>query len=198
VKNRDLALYLCCGNKTDGGAVLVVGEKDKLARFEQIILPHLDAGYNLARWLTRNDHDAQDMVQEAYLRAFKFFDAFRGVDGRAWLLTIVRNTCYSWLQQNRAHEITTVFNEEIHSVDSDTSDPATLALHSADQQILRQALDELPVEFREVVVLRDLEGFSYREIADIVNIPAGTVMSRLARARERLKQLLCNRLKEKP
>ncbi len=181
------------GNKTDTGAVLILREKDRLARFEQTILPHLDAAYNLARWLTRNEHDAEDMVQEAYLRAFKFFNAFRGVDGRAWLLTIVRNTCYTWLQQNRAHEITTMFDEEIHSVDSDASNPATLALQSADQQILREALDELPVEFREVVVLRDLEGFSYKEIADIVNIPTGTVMSRLARARERLKQLLCNR-----
>jgi RNA polymerase sigma factor (sigma-70 family) len=176
-----------------------VEEKDTLARFEQTILPHLDAAYNLARWLTRNEHDAEDMVQEAYLRAFKFFDAFHGVDGRAWLLTIVRNTCYTWLQQNRAREITTVFDEEIHSidVDSDTSNPATLALQSADHQTLRQALDELPMEFREVVVLRDLEGFSYKEIADIANIPTGTVMSRLARARERLKNILCGYPKEK-
>ena len=172
-------------------------EKDKTARFEQTVLPYMDAAYNLARWLTRNEQDAQDMVQEAYLRAFKFFNAFRGVDGRAWLLTIVRNTCYTWLHQNRAHEITTMFDEEIHSVDSDTSNPATLALRSADHQLLREALDELPVEFREVVVLRDLEGFSYKEIAGIANIPAGTVMSRLARARERLKQVVCNRLKEK-
>jgi RNA polymerase sigma factor (sigma-70 family) len=173
-----------------------LGEKDKLARFEQVILPHLDAAYNLARWLTRNEDDAKDMAQEAYLRAFKFFDAFRGVDGRAWLLTIVRNTCYTWLQQNRAHDITTMFDEEIHSADSDTSNPATLVLQSADHEILRQALDELPVEFREVVVLRDLEDFSYKEIAEIANIPAGTVMSRLARARERLKQVLSNRLKK--
>ena len=99
------------GNKTDTGAVLILREKDRLARFEQTILPHLDAAYNLARWLTRDEHDAEDMVQEAYLRAFKFFNAFRGVDGRAWLLTIVRNTCYTWLQQNRAHEITTMFDE---------------------------------------------------------------------------------------
>ena len=174
------------------------GEKDKLVGFEQTVLPHMDAAYNLARWLTRNEHDAEDMVQEAYLRAFKFFDGFHGAEARAWLLTIVRNTCYTWLQQNRAHEITTMFDEEIHSVDSDTSNPATLALQSADQQILRQALDELPVEFREVVVLRDLEGFSYKEISDIANIPTGTVMSRLARARERLKRILCARLKEKP
>ena len=172
-------------------------EKDKLARFEQIILPHLDAAYNLARWLTRNEHDAEDMVQEAYLRAFKFFSTFHGMDGRAWLLTIVRNTCYTWLHQNRAHEMTTMFDEEIHSVDTDTSNPATLAMRSADHQILTQALDELPVEFREVVVLRDLEGFSYKEIAGIANIPTGTVMSRLARARERLKNILSGQPKEK-
>ena len=172
--------------------------KDKLARFEQAISPHLDAAYNLARWLTRNEHDAQDMVQEAYLRAFKFLDAFQGADARAWLLTIVRNVCYTWLQQNRAHDTTTLFDEEIHSGDSDSANPATLALHNADQEIVRQALDQLPVEFREVVVLRDLEGFSYREIADIAKIPAGTVMSRLARARERLKQLVTDRLKVNP
>ena len=160
-------------------------------------MPHLDAAYNLARWLTRNDDDAQDMVQEAYLRAFKFFDDFRGVDGRPWLLTIVRNTCYTWLQQHRAHDMTTVFDEEVHTAESDISDPATLVLRSDDNRLLRQSLEELPVEFREVVALRDLEGFSYKEIAVIANIPVGTVMSRLARARERLKQSLCNRLKEK-
>jgi RNA polymerase sigma-70 factor (ECF subfamily) len=175
-----------------------LGEKDKLARFEQAILPHMDAAYNLARWLTRNEQDAQDMVQEAYLRAFKFFDAFHGVDGRAWLLTIVRNACYTWLHQNRAREMTTTFDEEIHSIESETSNPAALVLQSADHQILRQALDELPVEYREAVVLRDLEGFSYKEIADIVNVPTGTVMSRLARARERLKKILRDQPKEKP
>ena len=159
-------------------------------------MPHLDAAYNLARWLTRNDDDAQDMVQEASLRAFKFFEDFRGVDGRPWLLTIVRNTCYTWLQQHRAHDMTT-FDEEAHTTEGDTLDPATLVLRSDDNRLLRQSLEELPVEFREVVALRDLEGFSYREIADIANIPVGTVMSRLARARERLKQSLCNRLKEK-
>jgi len=170
-------------------------EKDKLTQFDQSILPHMNAAYNLARWLTRNEHDAEDMVQEAYLRAFKFFNTFHGLDGRSWLLSIVRNVCYTWLQQNRAQELTTMFDEETHSVNGDTSNPATLVLQSADQQIVRQAVEELPVEFREVVVLRDLEGFSYNEIAEVANIPLGTVMSRLARARERLKQLLCNRLK---
>jgi len=172
--------------------------KEKLTRFEQAISPHLDAAYNLARWLTRNEHDAEDMVQEAYLRAFKFFDAFHGVDARAWLLTIVRNVCYTWLQQNRANESTTMFDVEMHSGDSDSLDPATLALQSADQDLIRYALDQLPSEFREVVVLRELEGFSYKEIADIANVPTGTVMSRLARARGRLKQVVADRLKVKP
>jgi len=173
-----------------------LGEKDKLARFEQTILPHMDAAYNLACWLMCNKQDAEDMVQEAYLRAFKFFNAFRGVDGRAWLLTIVRNTCYTWLQQNRTKGTITSFDEQIHTVESDLLNPATLVLRSDDSQMVRQALEELPTEFREVVVLRDLEGLSYKEIADIAGIPLGTVMSRLARARERLKQFLCNRLKE--
>lgn len=160
------------------------------------MLPHLDAAYNLARWLTRNPDDAEDMVQEAYLRAFKFFDALRGADSRAWLLTIVRNTCYTWLQQNRPRDLAAPFDEDIHSGESASADPATLVLKSASHQMLKGALEELPTEFREVVVLRDLEGFSYKEIAEIAKIPPGTVMSRLARARERLKQLLCNRLKE--
>jgi RNA polymerase sigma-70 factor (ECF subfamily) len=159
-----------------------------------MVLPHLNAAYNLARWLTRNDHDAEDMVQEAYLRAFKFFGGFYGGDSRSWLLTIVRNTCYTWLQQNRAHELTTMFDEEIHSVASAASNPETLLLQSANTQVLRQALEALPVEFREVVVLRELENLSYKEIADIANLPLGTVMSRLARARKRLQQCLADRL----
>ena len=174
-----------------------MGEKEKLARFEQIVLPHLDAAYNLARWLTRNQHDAEDMVQEAYLRAFKFFNSFRGTDPRAWLLSIVRNCCYSRLKQNRSQELATMFDEEKHSLDADSSNPADLALQNADHEMLIKALNQLPVEFREVVVLRDLEGFSYKEIAEIANVPTGTVMSRLARARERLKCILCDRLKGK-
>src|SRR5213594_698874 len=152
-----------------------------VARFEQVVLPHMDAAYNLARWLTRNDHDAEDLVQEAYLRALKAFDGFRGGDGRAWLLTIVRNTCYTWLRQNRMEDLTEVYDEEIHTVKRDSSNPETLLLASADAQLLRQALEELPVEFREVLVLRELEGMSYREIADLMSVPVGTVMSRLAR-----------------
>jgi RNA polymerase sigma-70 factor (ECF subfamily) len=167
-------------------------------RFEQSVLPHLDAAYNLARWLTRNEQDAEDIAQESYLRAFKFFDGFRGTDARAWLLAIVRNTCYTWLQQNRGRETMASFDEEIHTIENEASNPAKLVLKSDDREMLKQALEELPVEFREVVVLRDLEELSYKQVAEIANIPLGTVMSRLARARERLKRLLCARLKEKP
>ena len=175
-----------------------MGEQSKLSRFEQSVLPHLDAAYNLARWLTRNEQDAEDMAQESYLRAFKFFDGFRGTDARAWLLAIVRNTCYTWLQQNRGRETMASFDEEIHSIENEASNPAKLVLKSDDREMLKQALQELPVEFREVVVLRDLEELSYKQVAEIANIPLGTVMSRLARARERLKRILCARLKEKP
>jgi RNA polymerase sigma-70 factor (ECF subfamily) len=175
-----------------------LGGKEKLERFERAILPHLDAAYNLARWLTRNEHDAQDMVQEAYLRAFKFFDGFHGVDARAWLLTIVRNTCYTWLDQNRTRDVTTPFDEEIHTTEVDVLDPSALVLKSGDMEMLKESLEQLPAEFREVVVLRDLEELSYKQIADVINVPLGTVMSRLARARERLKKILCQRLKEKP
>lgn len=169
-------------------------EQSKISRFEQAVLPHLDAAYNLARWLTRNEADAEDVVQEAYLRAFKFFGGFHGENSRAWLLTIVRNTSYTWLQQNRAHELTTEFDEEIHSIESDN--PETMLLERADRALLKQALEELPVEFREVVVMRELEGLSYKEIAGMIDVPIGTVMSRLARARKRLCLCLTNREKE--
>jgi RNA polymerase sigma factor (sigma-70 family) len=165
-------------------------EQNTLARFEEVILPHMDAAYNLARWLTRNDHDAEDLVQESYLRAFKFFGSFHGANARGWLLTIVRNTCYTWFRENRAEELTTSFNEEIHSTEADPFDPQKLLLQRESSQLLKQALEELPLEFREVLVLRELEGLSYKEIAVIADIPPGTVMSRLARARTRLKQCL--------
>ena len=169
-------------------------EQNKLKRFEQVVLPHLDAAYNLARWLTRDDHDAEDLAHEAYLRAFKSFDSFHGGDSRAWLLTIVRNTCFTWLKHNRAHELTTTFDEDLHSMGQEETNPEKLLLQNADSQLLREALESLPVEYREVMILRELEELSYKEIAMIAGIPLGTVMSRLARARKRLQQCLLERM----
>jgi RNA polymerase sigma-70 factor (ECF subfamily) len=157
-----------------------------LQDFEQTVLPHLNAAYNLARWLTRNDQDAEDVVQEAYLRAWRFFGSFYGGESRPWLLTIVRRTCYTWLQHNRAHEGVTEFDDERHSVASEEANPEMLLLHRVDAQELRHALEALPMEFREVIILRELEDCSYKEIAAITGVPLGTVMSRLARARQRL------------
>ena len=172
--------------------------RNKLGDFERLILPHFDAAFNLARWLTRNEQDAQDMVQEACLRAFRFFDGFRGGDPRAWLLATVRNTCYTWLEQNRRSNHVAAFDETIHSGAGESMDPSALALKSGDRAVLKKSLEDLPHEFREVIVLRELEDFSYKQIADIINVPLGTVMSRLARARAMLKQILRARLKEKP
>jgi RNA polymerase sigma-70 factor (ECF subfamily) len=165
-------------------------EKDKLARFEEQILPHLDAAFNLARWLAHNEHDAQDVVQEAFLRAFKFFASFRGRDSRAWLLRIVRNTFYTWLGKHSREQEAAPFDEELHSAELDPVTPQTELLAQADAQFLRQAIDELPWEFRESLILRELEGLSYKEIADVANVPIGTVMSRLARARQQLRGFL--------
>ena len=165
-------------------------EADERKRFEEALLPHLDAVYNLARWLTRDDHDAEDLVQVAYLRALKFFGGFHGANSRAWLLTIVRNACYSWLEQKRARGTATAFDEGIHGVGSDDIDPEKQLLREDEMQSVRRAVEELPLELREVVILREMEGLSYKEIAAIAEIPLGTVMSRLARARERLRQRL--------
>jgi RNA polymerase sigma-70 factor (ECF subfamily) len=165
----------------------VLEPQDKI-RFEQIILPHLNSATNLARWLLRNRADTEDAVQEAILRACRFFDRFHGGDARAWLLQIVRNTCYTWLEKNRPAELMTEFNEEVHQQPS--SNPETLASRSDDRERLMRALESLPARAREVLVLRELEGCSYKEIAEITAIPIGTVMSTLARARERLQRIL--------
>ena len=169
-----------------------------LASFEDAILPHLDAAHNLARWLLRNEQDAQDVVQEAYLRAFKSFAGFHGGNGRAWLLTIVRNTSYTLLKKNRVVDLTTPFDEEIHVSGHESVSPATILEHSEDAELIREAMDELPTEFREILALRHQEGLSYKEIVDIAQIPPGTVMSRLARARAKLREYLSARIgKEK-
>ena len=160
----------------------------ELASFEQTMLPHLDAAHNLARWLLRNEQDAQDVVQEAYLRAFKSFSGFHGSNGRAWLLTIVRNTSYTLLKKNRAVDLSTTFDEEIHASDHESASPAAILEHAEDAELIGKAMDELPAEFREIVILRHQESSSYKEISEILGIPPGTVMSRLARARGKLKE----------
>jgi RNA polymerase sigma-70 factor (ECF subfamily) len=164
-------------------------EQTSNMNFENEILPHLDAAYNLARWLTRDRQDADDLVQEAFLRAVRYFGGFRGGNSRAWLLRIVRNTFYTRVRQTEPLE-TTTFEEEIHSKRCDSLSPEAVLLQSADHQFLRKALDDLPVKFRELLVLRELEGFSYKEIAEVADIPLGTVMSSLSRARDSLRQSL--------
>jgi RNA polymerase sigma-70 factor, ECF subfamily len=173
-------------------------QEPELASFEETMLPHMDAAHNLAKWLLRNEQDAQDVVQEAYLRAFKSFGGFHGSNGRAWLLTIVRNTSYTLLKKNGAVDLTTTFDEEIHASGHESVSPATILEHSEDAELIREAMNELPAECREILTLRHQEGLSYKEIADIAQIPPGTVMSRLARARAKLRERLAVRIgKEK-
>ena len=169
-------------------------QEHELASFEETMLPHMDAAHNLAKWLLRNEEDAQDVVQEAYLRAFKSFSGFHGSNGRAWLLTIVRNTSYTLLKKNRVADLTTPFDEEIHASDDESVNAATILERSEDAELIREAMDELPAEFREILTLRHQEDLSYKEIADIAQIAPGTVMSRLARARAKLKECLAARI----
>ena len=168
--------------------------REDLLSFEAVMLPHLDAAHNLARWLLRNEQDAQDVVQEAFLRAFKSFGGFHGSNGRAWLLTIVRNTSYTLLKKNRVADLTTTFDEEIHVSGHESVSPATILEHSENVELIKEAMDELPAEFREILALRHQEGLSYKEIAEMAQIPPGTVMSRLARARGKLKEYLAARI----
>jgi len=160
--------------------------------FAEDVVPHLDAAYNLARWLTRNDQDAQDVVQEAFMRAFRFLGSFRGGNVRAWVLRIVRNTCYTWLHQNRAQHPMLEFDEKFFGPDPLTSTPEEALSRNDDCALVRRALQDLPASHREVLILRELEGMSYKEISEIMDMPAGTVMSRLSRARNGLRQSLAN------
>lgn len=170
------------------GNDLGVLDSQERARFEQLVLPHLDAAFNLARWILRGRNDAEDVAQEAMLRAFRFFRGFHGGDVRAWLLQIVRNSCYSWLEKNRPMELTTEFDEELYPQPGVT--PESLAIAGDNRERLARALETLPPRSREVLVLRELEGCSYKEIAAITSMPIGTVMSALARARQRLERVL--------
>ncbi len=168
-------------------------ESSELERFEVVVLPHLSAAYTLARYLTRNDHDAEDIVQDAYLRALKYFSGFRGEAGtsaRAWLLAIVRNTAYSSRRRQRPEDFATEFDEAVHSDAVADDHPEATLLRNTAKDSVRRALDRLAPEFREVIVLRELEGLSYKEISDVAGVPVGTVMSRLSRARARLQEAL--------
>lgn len=159
------------------------------------LLNHLDAAYNLARWLTQNEHDAEDIVQDAYLRAIRHFEGFQGGEGKAWLLTIVRNRCYDSARRGRVRESS--FDEELHHGGHHYVDPESSLLQKERAALLHNALRELPCELREVLVLRELEELSYREIAAVAKIPIGTVMSRLSRARARLQETLLSSRNER-
>jgi len=163
--------------------------------FEDVVLPHLDAAYRLARWLMRNDPDAEDVVQEAALRAFRYLRTYTGGSGRAWFLTIVRNTSHGWRGRN-VQAATDPFDEQQHSNPSPLSDPERLLLQTADVALIQRAIGSLPTRFRELLVLRELEGLSYREIADVMSVPIGTVMSSLSRARRALRVALLNQARE--
>jgi RNA polymerase sigma factor (sigma-70 family) len=153
--------------------------------FEETVLPHLDAAFNYARWLTRNDADAEDVVQDACVRAMRFFSSLRDADARAWLFAIVRNTWYSRVSR-RANVTEATLEGARNEPPDDALDPEARLLQQHTVERVRAALEQLPVDFREVIVLREFEGLSYKEIAAVVRVPIGTVMSRLARARERL------------
>ena len=167
-------------------------------RFEQAVLPHLDAAYNLARWLLRDDHDAEDICQQSCLRAFDSFARFRGGDTRAWLLAIVRNGCFSHLRQRRRdHTESPDSLDQQFATPDPRHDPQLALLNRLDRDALAAAIEQLPVVFREAFVLREIEGLSYQEIADVAGVPLGTVMSRLARARQRLQAILSDPVHEK-
>ncbi|WP_333845218.1 sigma-70 family RNA polymerase sigma factor [Pelomicrobium sp.] len=164
-------------------------------RFERLVMAHMDAAYNLAYWITRDPHEAEEAVQEALLRAYRFFDSFHGENGKAWLLGIVRNTCYTLYSRNRPSREQEAFDEEQHTPNGPAgeltlSDPEAAAIRHAERDLVSRAIEALPVEYREALVLRELEGMSYKEIAQLLGIPMGTVMSRLARGRSLIQRAL--------
>jgi len=165
-----------------------VDDRERSELFERTVLPHLDSAYNLARWLAGNDHDAQDIAQEASLRAFKYLGSFRGDNPRSWLLSVVRNSFYTWLRKNRPTEKMVEMTDDILDLEDPSGGVEALNPQFADADAVRRAIAELPVEFREIVILREMEGFSYKEIAELADVPIGTVMSRLARARKLLQK----------
>lgn len=171
----------------------MTADEERRRSFESLAMPHLDAAYNLARWLTRNDHDAEDVVQEALIRALRYMGSFRGGNARPWLLQIVRHTCYSWLRENRPLDHVTIDDDDdpmAELVAPSREEPPAAAIRKAEREQINAAIAALPIGFREVLVLRELEELSYNDIARIADIPVGTVMSRLARARALMRQAL--------
>jgi len=165
--------------------------------FEGKMLPHLNAAFTLARWMMRNKEDAEDAVQNAYLRALRFFDDYRGGDGRAWFLQIVRNTCYTQLRSTIPQLANAEFNEEIHTNESSCGTPEAIAIRNADSEMLREVIEELPLRYREVIILRQIEGMSYCEMAKILNESLGNVRTTLFRARQQLKKRLLDRMTQR-
>jgi RNA polymerase sigma-70 factor (ECF subfamily) len=187
-RNHSLNVKLIsCENSMRQGRTTRLMEEDR-RRFEELFLPYLDTAYNLARWIIQHDQDAQDVVQDAYIRAFKGFHRFRGGNNRAWFMTIVRNTAYNWLNRHAWEEKVIPYDDEKHADIIWMNEPEDEFLSERRRQYLKRALEELPLEFREVIILYELEGLSYKELAAALGIPIGTVMSRLSRARRRLQE----------
>jgi RNA polymerase sigma factor (sigma-70 family) len=195
------------GNIFPPKTVCVMGNaltsEEKLRRFEKQISPHLNSAYNLAKWLTRSHEDAEDVVQEAFLRAFSAFEGFRGEEAnpqhaKAWVLTIVRNTSMTWLKRNRNTGACIAFEEALEEPSERSPDPEELLLISCDRKQVRQALEQLPSDFREIMILREMENLSYKEISAIVGVPVGTIMSRLSRGRDWLRRILSKPATVKP
>jgi RNA polymerase sigma-70 factor, ECF subfamily len=174
-----------------------MSQQSRSRGFEQDALPHLNRAYNLARWLTRNDQDAEDIVQEAYLRAFRSYRGFRGGDARPWLLTIVRNVYYTRARQNPEGRVVD-FNEDVVGVDSHFANPQEVLIQKSNGALLRRAIETLPTRSREMLILRELDGMSYKQISTVVGVPTGTVMSRLSRARASLRQVLIDLMSAGP
>ena len=174
--------------ESSGPMKTVTSPESRLRLFEEIILPHLNSAFNLARWMTRNDQDAQDVVQESYLRAFRFFDSYRGGDGKSWLLEVVRNTCFTFQRREMRKSTVVVFDEAAHTPSVNQPNVEEALVEAGKRQILRRCIEGLPEPFREVLVMRELEEMSYRQIAEVAGVPPGTVMSRLSRARQRLEE----------
>jgi RNA polymerase sigma-70 factor (ECF subfamily) len=174
--------------ESSGPMKTVTSPESRLRLFEEVILPHLNSAFNLARWMTRNDQDAQDVVQESYMRAFRFFDSYRGGDGKSWLLEVVRNTCFTFQRREMRKSTVVVFDEAAHTPSVKQPNAEEALVEAGNRQILRRCIEGLPEPFREVLVMRELEEMSYRQIAEVSGVPPGTVMSRLSRARKRLEE----------